>query len=424
MIIIFVFTLYFLFTRKQRGIVNYMAAFVLLSVFSGVFLGLRSGGIESNIDIINSSYIALILFLLIHAFKNHNKVSYIHNNLYTNRLRFVEKGIIYFGISAFFINLYIVSNSLGLIFSQEIVVQEYKNEGDAASYLIGWVPSFVLAFTRFVSPIGYLALGLHFFYLTKNRFRRSFLFMLISLNIPLLGLHGLSRSSTVLYILLYCAFYIYVNESINFKIKNRFKTALFIILLIVVLPISIITNYRFEKYYYIPPESRIDNPIVYSTIHYFSQWSENGLAISRNYSPEKLMYGKTSTPIILYLARRFNFEIESIHEARERTLGIYYATKFNGIAAALLYDFGYFISILFTILFLIITRKTAPVKGNVNLSALIWFGLLVPLPLTFFTNNILGSLIFSLGLLYTMLFSLFVSKKKDHSANHSKLTVE
>jgi len=424
MIIIFVFTLYLLFTRKQRGIANYMAAFVLLSVFSGVFLGLRSGGIESNIDIINSLYIALILFLLIHAFKNHNNVSFIHNNLYTNRLRFVEKGIIYFGLMAFIVNLYIVSNSLGLIFSQEIVVQEYKNEGEAASFLIGWVPSFVLAFTRFVSPIGYLALGLHFFYLTKDRYRRSFIFMLISLNIPLLGLHGLSRSSTVLYILLYVTFYIYVNKSINFQIKKRFKTAVFIIVLIVVLPISIITNYRFEKYYYIPPESRIDNPIVYSTIHYFSQWSENGLVVSRNFSPEKIMYGKTSTPIIIYFAKKFNFDIESISEAREKTLGIYYAGRFNGIAPGLLYDFGYFISVLLTVLFFIFARKTAPINGSVNLSALIWFGLLVPFPLTFFTNNILGSLIFSLGLLYTILFSFFVSKKKDQGANHSKLTVE
>ena len=180
----------------------------------------------------------------------------------------------------------------------------------------------------------------------------SVFFLLLSLNVPLAGLHGLSRSGIVQFILMYAFFYLYSYPAISGRVRLKINFFVFLILSSVLLAFYYITNARFSGSYSKSDvdESVIENRAIYSIFDYFSQWSVNGITVMGNFSLEKIWYGKSSRTFLDEVLARSGMDMVSYVELRKLTLDDN-ASSFNGLVATLLYDFGYAGAIAFSLLF-------------------------------------------------------------------------
>lgn len=234
---------------------------------------------------------------------------------------------------------------------------------------------------------------------------------MISLNIPLLGLHALSRSSTVQYLLTYFMFLIYIFPVLNKKVRGKIIKSSFLGFGAIIFSLGIITSSRFSEYYNVPPESKIKNTILYSLFDYASQWNRNGIVVMKEFSHDKLSFGRQTVPLVSFVGERIGIEFENITVARKRNFGKY-SSAFNGVVAALLYDFGYIFTFIFAFLYYEIVKRNSPNNGEVSLKKFINFAVLIPLPLLFFGNNAYSSLSLNIGIIYLLIFHLLVRFSK------------
>lgn len=409
---IYFFSLYLILIAKKSRVTILLVSSVIFSLFCG-FLISKTSDVADPIDIFYLGFTCIILFLLIHGFSKYKGIHYIKP--YTNEKNFKRliRVLIVLGLITFFINLFITVKAFSLLTSGDIIVESYKNDGGAAEYLTSWVPSSLLLLTRLISPIGYFALGLHFYFLTTKQLRFCFLFLIVALNIPLLGFHGLSRSAAIQFLLIYTAYMLYTFKAIDANIRRKIVKYGVLLLTGSLFLLGLITTTRFSEYYNVPSESKVKNTVIYSLLDYAGQWGENGVEVMKIYEPGKLMYGKSTTPIVGFVLERVGIETERLVQTRYRVLGDKYDGTFNGVVVTLLYDFGYIFTILLSILFYRIVRKNAPKNGVVSLQNFINFGVLIPLPLMFFANNVYSNLAINIGIIYLIFFNIAVRIVKN-----------
>jgi hypothetical protein len=297
------------------------------------------------------------------------------------------------------------------LISSGLDINAFKNEGEAQDYFKAWVSGPILSISHFLSPIGYICLPLYFYFLQEKSRRKSVVFFILSLNVPLHGLHALSRFDTISYILVFISFLIFCYSAIEKRIMRKILIQLSILITILVILLSIITTQRFSETKYYddkrPAESLIQDKTLFSTFHYFSQWHEYGRITIREFDYDKLWYGKASTPILSRILMPLGYEDPGILELRRESLG-WYGTKFNGLVSTLVYDFGFVFTLGLTLLFGYIIKRLAPKNGIIPLSKFVYFGLLINIPLMSFTNNIMAYLTFNLGIIYTLILNLLL----------------
>ncbi|WP_238559164.1 O-antigen polymerase [Polaribacter sp. MED152] len=390
--------------------------FLILFIISTLILGFlinKIPDIDSLTDVSILFFSALILIFLIHGFKNYGNLKTIIPYGNYNSFNKLTKVLILVGLFVTLINIFITFKAFGALLSESVNVQSYKNEGEAGDFLIQWVGAVPLFISRLLSPIGYYALGLHFYFLIIRNVKKSFIFFIISLNIPLLGFHGLSRSAAIQFILMYIAFFLYSYSALGKKIRRKMLVYTAVIFTTSFLLLNIISESRFSKYYYIPSSSPIQDPVLYSTLDYGSQWNLNGFEVLKNYSVDKLMYGRSTFPIISFLGNRIGLSFTSLADLRYKNLGDKYDGTFNGVVATLLYDFGYFFTLIFAVIFYKIVAKRGPKKGMVKLHHFVSFGVLIPLPLMFFTNNAYSYIALNLAIIYLIIINFLMKISKN-----------
>lgn len=357
-------------------------------------------------------YSGLLLGLLVHGFNMYRGLIQIKPYSQTVSFELLIRILIVTGVLVTLVNVYITYKAFGVLLSESINVQEYKNEGEAADFLVTWVGAGPLFLSRLFSPIGYIAIGLHFYFLIKKRIRLSLLFLIISLNIPLFGFHGLSRAAAAQYLLIYFAFYLYCYKALS-RGLNKVTVGFGIILILGgAFLLNTITESRFTKYYYIPPASQIQDPILYSTLDYLSQWNLNGFEVLKNYSVDELMFGRSNLPIVPFVGERLGLEFKSLSEMRFESLGEEYDGTFNGVVSTFVYDFGFIFSILLAFLFYRVVVRCAPKNGTVSLPRFLAFGVLIPLPLMFFTNSVYSYIALNMAIIYLLLINFLMKLKK------------
>jgi oligosaccharide repeat unit polymerase len=408
---LYIYITYFLISKKVSNIVVFLLALIIISYIAAIVIG-KLYVVEDLIDVLHIIFTATILLIFIHGFNNYKNLTQIDSYYDNSSFHKLIKILIFIGLVTFLINAFITYKAFNALIAETVVVEEYKNEGGAASYLETWVNPSILFLSRLLSPIGYFSLGLHFFFLAKREKMKTFIFFLISLNIPLLGFHGLSRSAAVQFLLVYFFYLLYSLPSLSKKVKRRFIVFGGIFLIGAVFLLNIITTSRFESYYNIPIESSIQNNELYSVFDYASQWNQNGIVVMDRFSYDKLMYGKSTTPIIEFVGERIGLEVVKLPELRFQYLGDDYDHTFNGVVATLLYDFGYVFTFLFALLFYKIVKKNAPVNGVISLDKFISFAYLIPLPLMFFSNNVYSNLSMNLGVIYFLIITFFLKRSK------------
>ena len=410
MVSVLFFSVYAVFIGSKKPVALYLAILIALSSVSGFLVG-RLPDLLNLVDVFNYAFTILILFIFIHGFKGYRLVN-IKEPSNLKSFKYILFFIILCLTISLLLNVHIVNKSIGYILSSGSSITTFKNEGEAAILIRQWVHPYLVRTANIFSPLGYIALGLHFYYLVKAKWKLTLVFFLLSLNIPLVGLHGLSRSTIVQYILMYALYYFYVYPAIGKKIKFKINIAALLVGLLISIAFYNITDSRFSSssYYSIESTGLIQNKILYSIFDYFSQWNQNGIEVMGSFTLDKLWYGKSSLTLLDTALDLIGVENTKYIDIRKETLGSK-ASSFNGLVANLLYDFGHLFALIFSVFFFLIVRALGPKRGSIKLSNFIYFSVLVTVPVMFFTDNYLSVIMLNIAIVYTIVISFMLKLK-------------
>jgi len=404
-----VFSLCSVFLWRKNSISFILGMLVVVTSLFALLIN-RTPDLTSANSLWIQLYVIAIMFLGVNSFKEFYSLKEVRiksgTELFYKRLL---DFVLITGFVALIINAYIVFKSFNLILASTVTVEEYKNQGGAANYLTSWVPPVLITYSHFISPLGYVALASHFFFLANKRIGKSVLFLLVSLNLPLHGLHALSRSDSVQYLILYVLLLVIVFPLISSKIRRNISISVLFVFGGLVFLLSVITTTRFEDKSVSRSNAVVQNSSVYSVLEYGGQWQENGMNTLVKYNDSKLMYGASAGTILRFYAQRIGMETESYDNVRRKALGRKYTSTFNGLPSTLVYDFGYFFAFMFMFLYAYLVRSNAPKKGVLTLDNLIHVSLLLPVIAMFFGNNSLSS--FSLGMACVYMLFLNIAKR-------------
>ena len=325
-----------------------------------------------------------------------------------------SKCVLLLGLLALLINVYLLAKVFSALLSGAILdVGRFKNEGDATDFYAGLLPHRVMVFSYLFSPVAYVALPLHFYYLCVRRKKEAILFLLISLLIVLSGLIYLSRSATIQYVLVYAVCFLFISPVFSRKIRKRALIIAIVSFIGIIAALSLVSTSRFSSYYTknslnpaILDES--ESPLLFSTLDYFSEWEENGPIIMRKHDLMHTYYGLYNSCGIA--SHFFPQKYDDIWSEMENHLGDSY-NSFHGLIARLLYDFGVIGTVVFVILFAMIIRKSAPQKGALRFKTLLTLSSLLPVCVLFFSGNQLSSVYLNIGIVYCVLFYMAVKKR-------------
>ncbi|SNC66960.1 oligosaccharide repeat unit polymerase [Marinobacter sp. es.048] len=407
-----IISLYFLFYvivfRLRYPIVTFICFMFSLSFISAWLIG-RNLQIKNWSDLANLSFSLLVLSCFALSFCScAKKPTFTISN--KNFFRFFAVILAVLLAPAIVINVYIVIGSLDYVLSGNVSITQFKNQGEAAELIRSWIDPNLVFYANLVSGLGVISIFYHFYYLNQKRGFLTVFYFIVSLNLPLVGLHGLSRASIVHFILMYSCLYLYVYQALDRGVRRKFNVLLALIGFVVLIAFLLITYYRFSDstFYQISEGAIVQNKVIYSIFDYFSQWINNGLIVMNRFSLNDLWLGKSSISLFDYVLERLGFHVQSYVELRSDTLGIY-GSRFNGLVATLVYDYSYVGVLVFLAAFSMVVKMASSSGAFLNGYSLPLIGFLLSIPALFFSNNYLSNEIFSLSGLYAAVF-LVLSK--------------
>lgn len=410
---------YFLFSRKKSVIAIALFSLLIFTSVAAYLVGRQPTG-----DILThlcTLYCAVLLYILFNSFKGYSKISSISfDDISQSRLTKVERVLTILGVFAILLYVYILSKTFTELLLGTMTVQEHKNEGGASEFWATLVPHYYITLGNFVAPLGYTFLSLHFYHLIKNEAGKSVKFLLLSLVNILNGLISLSRSATVEYVLVYLVIFLFVAPLLNRKVRKRIVLGASIVGGVILLALTVITQTRFDAYYtkQSQNEAVIDETkysSLFSALDYFAQWEENAPIIMKNYKMGDLSWGMYNSSGLAVHIQKMIQGGEKVNEAREKKyrgeLLKEQASYFHGLPARLIYDFGYFGTILFILLYAGLIRKTGPQNGVLSFKSLIVLPVILPVCVVFWAGNTLASLALDLAIIYDIGIYYWIRRK-------------
>lgn len=413
----FPFFLYSIFLSKKS--VSFYLAVLFGSSFVFAFISPLSQGVENLGDFLNLSLIVSLLLILVYSFQPYYAVGL---KKYGDEPDFFWPSVYFLAVClslAFVLNSIIVSKSLSFILTEQIPIKVYKNQGLAHEGIRTWFNPMLVTFVNLLSPLGYVALGLHFYFLLKSKTTLALIFFMLSLNLPLNSLHGLSRSGLIHYLFVYFFMYVYIRPAISERIRNAIRPwgQLFVFALLAFL--LFITIQRFGAGNYTARYNDLssfwgDNAVLISMLDYGSQWISNALVVLRSYSLDNIWIGK-SFRIFEIIANLLGFDYQNYRDIRKVTLGEY-GNNFIGLFPVLIFDFGYILTVLLTLVFCFITRVSTQKNGYISKNNIFFFPFLIAAPAMFFTNNYYSNTALSVGMVLSV-FYVFLLKLSFRRGN-------
>jgi hypothetical protein len=411
-----IFIANFFFSNKNsiaRIIYLFFSFLSILSIFH----------LESNINdfnllnSLNFVFIVLCLIIMIDSFNNHIKVKKIVSDEFNSFQINVIFILTCLGILALIINLYLVYRIYSYHTISQITIDVLKNENGADEYFKSNEPRSIRTFSHFISPLGYFFLVLHFYYINRQSVNKSFLYLLLSLLIPLHGMQGLSRAAPSQFILVYLFMYFYLSNSFSNNINRIFKRILFVAMIVLV-AYFIFTSYsRFsEAYYYVNKlggENNVLYLVSYSFIDYLTQWVPYGIDSLNYYSYDINFVFSNFRPLFEYISNflGLDFKIDSDHF--EKIYG-HYSSRFIGLIPTIIFDSGYLITFILVLFFRFLVRKKSK-SDSVYFYRLFKLPLLLSLILMSFANAWLAYLLFHLAIIYIFVLSRIFSSKGSNN---------
>jgi len=386
-----------------------LSVLLFLAIFSNISCAIIFP--EFQIETFDDFQITLYTFIILsgllipfYLFNGVRSIKTISPKKLTKLCRFVY----FFGSIGFILTLLTSLISIFIFNSISANVSEYKNEGIGNELLQQILPDFLFTIMGFTSAFAFVALALHFYFLSQNQFKKSIYPLLISLTLPLGALQELSRGRIIMYLGLYLMTYLYLKKAIPITNLRRLKKYLRITLIPISFVFIFISVDRFSENKYHKYES---NPVLSSSLDYAGQWHKNSLEVLNDYDDSKNMSGSR----FKYLHRRVSrFFGETPIEQFELDIIVYgkLGTRFRGLVSNLVYDLGYFGSLIFVILFIISYRIAKPNrKKELGFEQIIYFILFSLFSLFFFQGNIAVLSFFSFAILITIFLNIYLKLK-------------
>ncbi|MCG7536344.1 O-antigen polymerase [Pseudoalteromonas sp. OOF1S-7] len=311
----------------------------------------------------------------------------------------VSKLVLLGCIPVVIINLYIIYNSYLFIMAGDMSMTSFKNEGHATTLVSSMFPSFVTPFIRLFSLLGWFCMVLLVINIIKRKYYLSLLSFIGTLNIPLLGLIGFSRSGIIYYVFSIFILWLTFEKDMEPVFARMMKRIFMVLFGFILAMFYYITYQRFSNYDYwwIYEQSGSNVDIVlFSVIYYFTSWIDNTIYLLNEVAPPLLgqFTGYFSLP----------YHIVNIVGVETASKGDVWASYFNeystlfvGLFLDTLFDMGVF-GMLFFLVGLVIFRvvqKSTRIDFSTQVLQTIFVSQYFAL---FFAGNIFSYFFFSAAL--------------------------
>lgn len=414
LLIYFVLLLFLLY--KSKSIAIFFVLLQILSLAGSFFIG-HDFEIDTSFKVFNIGLTIVILTLIIAPWR---KIKNISEIIFVNeiKLKQLTKFLVIISIVPFIVLL--ATTIIVSIYVDDVNIFKYA-EGVSTEFYYNLpfnIRLFILS--TYLYNFSYFLLPLHFYYLAKGNYRLSILCFILSLNILLYGLTYFSRSVIAQYSFLYFSFLIILYNTLSYKIKSYIKKSIIIFGILFSIYFISITYQRFSKdamyAELIPSKSIIQDPVLYSYFDYLSQWYYNGMYVLNSYNFQ-IFSGQLSLEPVYTLLGQYNISPYSHQEyvsLRHQLWPLNWYT-FNGLVAYTIFDFGYFISIIFSMAYYYAVIRLKPRNGQISLSNLFLLVLLIQLPIMAIFYSTVAQIVIPLLLYIPILFYLrtYIIRKKE-----------
>ncbi len=405
----------FIFNKHRHSIMTVLMGLLLFTSVAAFLVGRQPGWEFSTI--VYTLFNTILLYILFRGFRNYSDVEGIETgNINYSRLALVENVTTILGVIVIVVYAYILMRIFPMLMVGTIAVQDYKNEGGAAEVWATLVPHILITFGNFVAPFGYFFLSLHFYYLVKRNFGKAIKYVLLSSCLVLNGLVALSRSVAAQYVLLYVTILFFLMPLLSKRLKKGVSIVALVLLGTIVLGLSVISDSRFSDYY--TKESKneaildeTEQSTLFSALDYFAQWEENAPIILEKHKFEYNswgMYNCGGLAVLIQKKLQGGGQVNDERIAKEDRILGEQKSKFHGIVARLVYDFGFLGTIFFILIYSSIIFKLGPRKGTISFKTLITLTLTLPPCVVFWAGNELGSLNLQLAIIYSFIIYRYV----------------
>lgn len=413
---------YFISVRKKSRITIFLFSMLLFSSVGAYLIGRKPE--EDMVLILCTFFTAILLYILFRSFDGYRGITELSSNgISSQKLFFVERFITILGYGAFFLYLFVLSRVLPQLMQGMIIVEEFKNQGEAADYWAMFLPHYFITISNFITPLGYFALSLHFYYLIKQDKRKSIRYFIISLIIILSGLIALSRARTVQFAINYVAIFLFISPLMSHKSKRLFVRVGSIFAVGMVVIMLVISNARFSDSYSIETNNNekhivdeSEQPVLASTLDYFAQWEEFSAQVIQDHEIGDASWGMFSCSGLLVHIQKIIYGADKVNKERtimrEKRLGRL-STSFLGLIAYLVCDFGFLGSFVFIYLFSFLIKRFAPKNGVLSFKTLVALPVLFPVCGMFWCSNELSEMFLDIGMIYSLVLYKWISIPKN-----------
>lgn len=402
-IVIWLIACLIFFYKKKNKTYLILVSLFIISFFSQFFVG-RKYMPNDFISLFNLIFICSNIFLIIIPwnygnFKNISVINFTFFKFFTNIL-----------FKVLFINLILNFFILLIVLIYIPNITSFKAE-QAFLLLYDQIPYFATIFRyAYVSQnLGYFAIPIFFYYISRFDNKKAFLSLIFSCSSLVSGFAFYSRAQIFTFVLTFiCFFYLIKNTlplTIGIKINNLLKKTSFVIFILFI----IITVLRFSAMDYygdrIPSSSLIKDPILFSFVDYASQGFSNGFNQLEVYNQKKYLGGEQMFRDVYQILNYFGIIAWDVKESQEKidfSYG-YDGGAFNGYTAPLVFNFGYLITIIISLIYFLYVRFQLKIKSNLILESnlMLVFLLFIPIVSIFYVGY---------HMLYFPLFFIIISK--------------
>jgi hypothetical protein len=385
----FIAVFFVLLMLRNRSIALVLIGIQIVSLMGTFFLG-REYSFDTFFKIFNLTITLVLLSMIIIPWMKvvNVKEIYSFNELKLKRLtRFL------IGLSIMPFITFLVVSYFVIFLVKDINTFKYA-EGVSTDFYYGLPLNIkLLIFSNYLYNFSYFLIPLHFYYLAKKNYWLSFFCFLFSLNIILYGLTYFSRSVYIQYGSIYGSVLFILFGTLEHKVKNFIKFVSIIVVSVFMSYFIYISNERFvaDTSYddLIPTNAIVQDQVNYSYLDYGSQWYFNNFVVLEKYD-FKGFNGQISLQPVLSILGQYgliNYDPAQYTKLRIQLWPDHYWT-FNGFVAYSIYDYGYFLSLIFCLFYFFLVRFNSPIKNTISIVNLFVIVLLIQLPLmaVFYSN--------------------------------------
>lgn len=349
-------------------------------------------------DLFNVFFTGTILTIFFLPFRKLHNIKKIE---IVNKYRLKQFTSFSITLGSFLLVILVITSVVVLLFVDNISEFKYT-ENVAFEFYYNMLPiniKFYLFAIHFYT-FGYFLIILHFHFLLLKDYKKAFYCFITSLIIVFYGLTFFSRWTIIHYVLLYLCFFFVFYKGLDSQIRHKVKIwagSLGIICMILFVAISVNRFSNNEMYddEFIPNESMIKEPVIFSHVDYLGQSYNNGLTILSNYK-HTTMRGQNSIKPVLEIFSHFgfiNFDSDALYWKRRELLDDNYYT-FTGLVSSMVYDFGYVFTFILSILYNLLVNRLLNIRNSsITLNNCLWLILLIQIPLFSIFYSFIGGIV-------------------------------